>query len=1077
MKNIRFFPLCLHVNKQMGSCLAIAALSIVPSLLLASIPSPKDAFGTEVVNSVNQQKVKITGRVVDSAGEPLPGASVLIQGTPQGITTDIDGNFSIEVSPNAKLEVSYLSMQKRVVTVSDIQKNKIIQLQEQTDELDEVTVVAFAKQKKESVLASVTTIKPAELKAPTSNLTTALAGRVAGMISYQRSGEPGMDNADFFVRGVTTFGYSKSPLILMDGLEISSSDLSRLQPDDIASFSIMKDATATALYGARGANGVILVTTKEGKEGKAKIEFRVENSIQTPTRKVELADPITYMRLHNEAVKTRHPLGALPYTQEKIANTLAGANSYMYPATDWYKLMLNDVVANQRYNLNLSGGGTVARYYIAATFNQDHGSMKVDKRNNFNNNIDLKRYSIRSNVNINVTKKTKVNVRLYTTIEDYTGPIDGGTTLYNKIMQTSPVGFPAYYPVTKETEYVQHIMFGNTYATESALYTNPYADMVKGYRDQSSSMILAQFELNQDLDFITKGLKARALFSSTRNSSFDVSRFYNPFFYLGSNYNSLTDTYKLTELNPETGTEYLGYNEGSKKISTNTYVEAAMSYDRTFSDKHTVSGMLIYTLRNELYANASSLQLSLPYRNMGVSGRFTYAYGDRYFLEANFGYNGSERFAQKERFGFFPSVGLGYIISNENFYQGFIKKIVPKFKLKGTYGLVGNDAIGNETDRFFYLSEVNMNDANYSYRFGTNYDVTKNGISVSRYANPYITWEVSRKLNVGAEFNILNAFDVQMDYFHDRRSNILQTRAAIPETMGVQAPVRANVGEAESSGFDMSVDYNYSFNKNFWMQGRFNFTYATSKITKYEEVDYSTTPWRSKVGLSINQQWGYVAERLFVDEHDIANSPKQFGDYMAGDIKYKDINNDGVITEADQVPIGFPTNPEIVYGFGLSAGYKGFDVSCFFQGLARESFWLNVGNKTGTTHPFIDSDLAGYGQNQLLKIYADDHWSETNRDIYALWPRLSETIISNNNRTSTWFMQDGSFLRLKSVEVGYSFPKKWIKKALLSKLRLYYSGTNLLTFSKFDLWDPEMAGNGLGYPIQRVHNVGIQIGF
>ena len=837
MKNVRFFPLCQHVNKQLCSCIIITALTIVSSPLQANTFLLESVRETEVLNSVTQQKVKVTGRVVDSTGEPLPGAAVVIQGTPQGVTTDMDGNFSMEVDLNAKLEISYLGMEKEVLTASELQKNKVVQLKDQTDELEEVTVVAFAKQKKESVLASVSTIKPAELKAPTSNLTTALAGRVAGMISYQRSGEPGMDNADFFIRGVTTFGYSKSPLILMDGLEISSSDLSRLQPDDIASFSIMKDATATALYGARGANGVILVTTKEGKEGKAKIEFRIENSIQTPTRKVELADPITYMRLHNEAVKTRNPLGALPYTQEKIANTIAGANPYMYPATDWYALMLNDAVANQRYNLNLSGGGTVARYYIAATFNQDHGLMKVDKRNNFNNNIDLKRYAIRSNVNINVTKKTKVNVRLYTTIEDYTGPIDGGTTLYNKIMQTSPVGFPAFYPQTKDTEHIQHIMFGNTYATESEFYINPYADMVKGYRDQSSSMILAQFELSQDLDFITKGLKARALFSTTRNSSFDVSRYYNPFYYLASNYNSLDDTYKLTELNPEGGTEYLGYNEGTKNISTNTYVEAAVSYDRTFKEKHAISGMLIYTLRNELHANASSLQLSLPYRNMGLSGRFTYAYNDRYFLEANFGYNGSERFAQKERFGFFPSVGLGYIVSNENFYRGPIAKIIPKLKLKATYGLVGNDAIGNNEDRFFYLSEVNMNNTDYSYRFGTDYNVSKNGISVSRYANPYITWEVSKKLNVGTEFNLLNAFDVQIDYFQDKRSNILQTRAAIPETMGVQAAVRANVGEAESSGFDMSVDYNYSFNKNFWMQGRFNFTYATSKITKYEEVE------------------------------------------------------------------------------------------------------------------------------------------------------------------------------------------------------------------------------------------------
>lgn len=1078
MKNDTSFSLRHQVNRQLCRGVMVTILSIASSPLLAN-GFPSTGIQEVAVNhAVTQQKVKITGKVIDTVGEPLPGAAVVIQGTPQGVTTDIDGNFSIEVNPNAILEISYLGMETKAVSASVIRRDKVIQLKEQADELEEVTVVAFAKQKKESVLASVSAVKPAELKAPTSNLTTALAGRVAGLISYQRSGEPGMDNADFFIRGVTTFGYAKGPLILMDGLEITSSDLSRLQPDDIASFSIMKDATATALYGARGANGVILVTTKEGKEGRAKIEFRIENSISSPTSKVDLADPITYMELRNEAFRTRNPLGGVPYSQEKIANTIAGTNPYMYPATDWYSMMMKDVVANQRYNLNLSGGGSVARYYVAATFNQDHGLMKVDKRNNFNNNINVKRYSIRSNVNINVTKTTKMVVRLYTTIEDQTGPIDGGTTLYNKIMQTSPVEFPAYYPQTQSTAHVQHIMFGNTYAEGTSLYINPYADMVKGYKDKSASKILAQFELSQDLKFITKGLKARALFSTTRDASFDVSRYYEPFYYMAGNYNPVDDSYVLSELNPDKGTEYLGYNEGGKNITTNTYMEAAVNYDRTFNEKHAVSGMLIFTLQNRLNANASSLQLSLPYRNMGLSGRFTYAYDSRYFLEANFGYNGSERFADNERFGFFPSVGLGYVMSNEKFYNGWIKKLLPNLKWKATYGLVGNDAIGSNDDRFFYLSEVGMNESGYGYTFGTEFNTSKNGIAIKRYANPYITWEIAKKLNVGAEFNLLNAVDIQMDYFHEKRTNILQTRSGVPSTMGLQADVRANVGEAESSGFDMSADYNYSFNKDFWMQGRFNFTYATSKVIKYEENDYSKTPWRSRVGHSISQRWGYVAERLFVDEQDIANSPAQFGDYMAGDIKYKDINNDGIISDADQVPIGFPTDPEIVYGFGLSAGYKGLDVSCFFQGLARESFWLNVGNKKGTTHPFIDdTDLSGLGQNQLLQAYADNHWSENNRNLYALWPRLSNTVISNNNRTSTWFMQDGSFLRLKSVEVGYSFPQKLIKKMFMSKLRIYYSGSNLLSFSKFDLWDPEMAGNGLGYPIQRVHNIGIQVGF
>lgn len=1043
--------------------------SITDKTVIIGKQNVSEPVGIDLTTQETKQ-TKVTGVVSDESGAPLPGVTVTVLGETRGVITDVDGKFEISnIEPTDKLVFSFIGMKSQIIDVES-ETNFKVTLLAKTEELEDVTVVAFGKQKKESVLASITTVKPADLKIPSSNLTTALAGRMSGIISYQRSGEPGEDNAEFFVRGVTTFGYKKDPLILIDGVELSANDLARLQPDDIQSFSIMKDATATALYGARGANGVILVTTKEGKEGKAKISVRFENSFSAPTQKVKLADPITYMRLHNEAVKTRDPLGILPYSYSKIENTEKGINPIIYPTTDWQNELFKNFTSNQRLNFNISGGGKIARYYIAATANKDNGILNVDNKNNFNNNIDLRRYLVRSNININITKSTEAIVRLHATLDDYTGPIDGGSGIYNKVMRTNPVLFPAYYPADEANQYTNHILFGNA---DKGNHVNPYADMVKGYKDYSKTLVLAQFELKQDLSFITEGLTARMLASSNRYSFFDVSRFYNPYYYSVGSYDKNTDKYVLTQLNPDEGTEYLGYSEGEKRISSSSYLEFATQYNKVLNEKHGISGLLVYTLRNELFANAGNLQNSLPYRNQGLSGRFTYSYDDRYYAEFNFGYNGSERFAEKERFGFFPSAGFGWIVSNENFFEP-IANTVTKLKLKATHGLVGNDAIGGAADRFYYLSNVNLNDGNKGYQFGTNFNYSKPGVSISRYADEGITWETAKKTNLGMELGLFNKLEIQLDVFNEHRTNILMDRASIPTTMGLQAPVRANVGEALGRGVDISVDYQISKNK-FWLTARGNFTYATSEFKVKEEVDYSATPWLSAIGRNLSQNWGFVAERLFVDDLEVENSPTQFGEYAGGDIKYKDINNDGKITNLDKVPIGYPTTPEIVYGMGFSMGYGDIDFSCFFQGLARESFWIDAVN----TAPFVDVDNDGsvLSNNALLDIWANNHWSEETRDVYALWPRLSDKIVENNNVRNTWFMRDGSFLRLKSAEVGYSIPQSLIQRIGVSHFRIYASGTNLLTFSKFKLWDPEMGSNGLGYPIQRVLNLGVQISF
>lgn len=1024
-----------------------------------------------ITTEIKQRRV-VKGKVMDDFGESLPGATVTVDGSTRGVTTDMDGTYSIEVNDTDKLVFSYLGMEPQTIVVGNRTEINVVLL-EKADMLSEVTIVAFGKQKKESVISSIQTVNTKELRVPSSNLTTALAGRIAGLISYQTSGEPGHDNADFFIRGITSFGSGKvDPLILIDNVEVSTSDLSRLHPDDIQSFSILKDATATALYGARGANGVVLVTTKEGKEGKVKVSIRLENSISSPTKKIEMADPITYMRLANEAVSTRNPLAPIPYSSSKIENTIRGENPNVYPAVDWMDLLTKNSTMNQRANINISGGGKVARYYIAGSFSQDNGILKVDKRNNFNNNISMQKFLIRSNVNINLTSSTEAIVRLHGTFDDYNGPISGGSDMYKKILQVSPVRFPAYFEPDEKFASASHILFGNYQGDK---YLNPYAEMVKGYKQDSKSVMTAQMELKQDFGKWIEGLSARLLGNTTRISGFDVVRNYSPFYYEVSTYDRFTDRYTLTELNPTGGTEFIDYYPGKKDVVSSFYGEASIAYNRDFG-RHAVSGMLVGIARNSLTANAESLSESLQKRNLGLSGRFTYAYDSRYFTEFNFGYNGSEKFDKGHRWGFFPSFGAGWAVSNEAFWTGKLAELVNKLRVRATYGLVGNDEIGDQ--RFFYLSQVAMGGGG---GYGTGYDfngISHNGVKIVNYPNPNIGWQIAYKTNLGLELGLFNGkIDILADVFWERRTNILQERADIPASMGLWATPEVNVGEANGKGFDISMDYNHSFNKDMWLVGRVNFTYARSTFRYYEEPDYSEIPWKSKIGQSVGQRWGYVAERLFIDEADILNSPRQdFGEYLPGDIKYKDINGDGVINEIDQVPIGYPKTPEINYGFGFSFGYKNFDVSAFFQGSARSSFWIDFEAMT----PFkqhTDKATNKTLETGLAHFIAQDYWSLESQNPYAKWPRLSSTLISNNNQLNTMFMQDGAFLRFKSAEIGYSLPAGLVKKIGLEACRIYASGTNLLLFSNFKLWDVEMGGNGLGYPLQRTINLGLNVSF
>ena len=607
----------------------------------------------------------IKGRVIDAEGMPLVGAVIQVQGKAGGVIASSNGVFEIEAAPEDVLVASFLGMENASVTVG-AQLEITIVMQQKSSTLENVTIVAFSRQKKESVVGSITTVKPSELKVASSNLTTAFAGRVPGMMSYRSSGEPGRDNAEFFIRGVTTFGYRKSPLMLVDGMEISADDLARLQTDDIESFSIMKDAIATSLYGARGANGVILITTKEGREGPARVSVRIENTWSMPTRMIDIADPITYMRLNNEAVSTRNPLGILPYSEAKIAATMnPNRNPYVYPAVDWIEEMFKPAAMNQRVNFNISGGGKVARYYLAATFNQDNGLMRNEGMNNFNTNIDLKKYNVRTNFNVNVTKTTEVAFKFQGNFDDYRGPIEAGNILFDYAVHASPVDYPKIFAPDEGHRSMSHPLYGNT---DGANHINPYALMSRGYKDYSRTLVLAQVDINQDLKFITEGLRVRGLLSTTRYSYFDSARSYKPFYYKIGYYNPELDVYNLTALNAESGSEYLDYS-GGKDINSQTYLEAAVEYARTFG-RHEVTGLLVYQNTQQVIGNPSSVLESLPFRNQGLSGRFTYTFDKRYGVELNFGYNGSERFARHERYGFFPAAGVTWNISSEPFWRG-----------------------------------------------------------------------------------------------------------------------------------------------------------------------------------------------------------------------------------------------------------------------------------------------------------------------------------------------------------------------------------------------------------------------
>lgn len=1005
-------------------------------------------------------EMTVAGTVISSAdNQPIVGANIYVEGTNVGTTTDAGGNYKLTVPASAKtVTVSFLGYDTKKISVRDIHLFKLITLADASNKLEDVVVIGFGVQKKESLVGAVQSVKPSDLQTSSSNLSTSFSGKIAGVIAVQKSGEPGADGASFWIRGISTFGSGQSPLLILDGVEITNQMLNNIPPETIESFSVLKDATATALYGSRGANGVMLITTKNGRDSeKMTVNVRAELGVSAPTRVPKVADGITYMETFNEARTTR---GEKPYySNEKILGTKLGLDPYVYPNVDWYDMLFKDCTFNQNFNFNMTGGAKKIDYFLNASVYNENGIMRKPEASKFDTNINAQKYLFQANVSADATKTTRVSLKMNTQLHYRHAPIQSVSDLFAYAMTGMPCEFPATLPGEESDTFVR---FGTNNAWNSGFFTNPYAQLCRGYGDQFRGHFTSALTVNQNLDFITKGLSATGMATFYNRVYSAVYRSFTPFMYQLTDYDvDEAGNYSYTSNSTNTGTTYLGTTRGKDGYRELAF-QAKIDYTRTFG-KHDVGATIVY-LQKERNMNISDEQeyAALPYRQQGLAGRVTYGFDKRYLFEANFGYNGSENFAAGKRFGFFPSVAVGWVVSNEPFWKG-IKEQVSLFKLRASYGLVGNDVISSDySDRFPYLTTVDMRQG-YDVYIGNNFE-RKYGPILSVYGNPNATWEESRKLDIGVEIGLFDSLNIIFDWFKEKRSGIFMQRTSLPSTFGMSGITPwANIGKVDNHGVDISVDYNKAFSKDLILSLRGTFTYAHNEIVEMDEPKYKWA-YQYKAGHPINSIQCLIADGLFRDEEDIASSPSQ--DIYAttypirpGDVKYRDLNDDKIIDDNDMCWTGNPTVPEIIYGFGFSLKYKGFDCSAFFQGQGKVSIIMY------NYHPFATAATPGSG---LMQWIADEHWSEDDPNPKALYPRLSPLWNNNNTKASTLYVRNGKMLRLKTAEIGYTY----------KKMRVYVSGTNLLTFAPFKYWDPEKgSGNGLGYPLQRTYNLGFQFNF
>lgn len=1022
-----------------------------------------------------QNKRKISGRVTDIKGEPLIGVNVTVDGDANGSITNMDGLYEIFVTKKSVvLKFTYIGFKTSEIPTNASTNIYDVTLEEQVNELEETVIVGYGTQRKISNIGAQSSMKMEDIKTPSASLTTTLAGRLAGVVAVQRTGEPGKDAADIWIRGISTPNTS-SPLVLVDGVERSFNDI---DPEDIESLTTLKDASATAVYGVRGANGVILIKTKPGKVGKPTVSADYYESFTRFTKMVDLADGITYMNAANEAM--RNDGIATKYTEDQIRNTIAGKDPYLYPNVDWLKEIFNDWGHNRRVNVNVRGGSEKVAYYASVSYFNETGMTVTDKNiDTYDSKMKYSRYNFTTNLNIDVTPTTKVEIGAQGYLGEGNYPAISSADLYNAAMSISPVEYPKMFFVNGEA-FVPGTSTNNN-------FNNPYSQATRrGYDNLTKNQIYSNLRVTQDLDMLTKGLKLTAMYA------FDV---YNEIHVhqdrAESTYNFL-DTSVPYDMNGQPilqriyeGSNVLSYKQetsGNKK----TYLEASLNYDRTFNDDHRVSALFLFNQQSKLLYPKGTLEDAIPYRMMGIAGRATYSWKDRYFAEFNIGYNGAENFSPKHRFGTFPAFGVGWVVSNEKFWQP-LSKAVSFLKIRYTDGKVGNSEVSDR--RFMYLDQMKEN-GDYGYKFGPN-GTKWSGYETVNMAVDLI-WEESRKQDLGIDLKLFNDdLSIVFDLFKERRENILLKREhSIPSFLGynTSAPY-GNIGIIENKGFDGTIEYNKRINKDWVIALRGNVTFNKDKWIQ-GELPEQKYEWMNQYGHNINGVKGYVAEGLFtqaeiddmarwesLSDANKAITPKpfasQFGTVKAGDIKYKDLNNDGQIDAYDQTYISRGDVPTTVYGFGFTIGWKDLSVGMMFQGVAGAERVLNG----SSVNPFN-----GGGGSGNLYSNIGDRWTEDNPDQNAFYPRLSygsETTSNINNfQKSTWWVRNMNFLRLKTLQISYNLPKPWVNKVHLKNAAVYVMGTNLFTLSRFKLWDPELnTDNGASYPNTTSYSVGINFTF
>ncbi|MET3115716.1 TonB-linked SusC/RagA family outer membrane protein [Pedobacter sp. CG_S7] len=998
----------------------------------------------------------IRGIIKDETGSPIPGASIRLKGSMAVAVTDVNGAFSITVpSEAAVLIISYVGYAPKEVTIGN-QKNMSIQLEPDSNVLEEVAVVGFGVQRKVSLIGAQSTVDAKELKVPVASVTQSLAGRIAGVVGVQRNGEPGRSSADIWVRGIATFGGgSTSPLILVDGV---ARNINNIDPEDIESFTVLKDASGTAVYGARGANGVILVKTKVGKVGKPSVFFDYNEGLSTFTQHPKALDGIAYMNLANEALTGRGQMAK--YTQDYINKTASGVDPLVYPNVNWMNEIFKDYSSIRRANLNASGGVENAQYYVSLAYYNEGGFLKTDDLAQYNSAMVFNRYNFTSNLNLKLTSTTKLDLGIQGYASNGNYPGESTESIFGSALDVSPVEYPVMYP--------GGLIPGRS---SNGSFRNPYADLTRrGYRTEFANQLFSNLRLTQDLGGMVEGLSATAMVAfdvfnsnsikrSKRESTYFLREINNP-----RNVNGDLDLVTSYTSNAN----YLSY-EPSRGGTRKFYTEGAVNYDRAF-EKHRVGGLILGYTEDRTEPFAGDFTSSIPFRQVGVAARATYSYDDRYFFEANFGYNGSETFAPAKRFGSFPAFGIGWIPSNEKFFEP-LKNTINFLKFRYSDGKTGiGDIVGR---RFSYLTLVS--DGVAGYQTSKNYNnPNSGGINVTDYGIDVI-WASSRKQDLGMEIRTLNNnLFLIVDLFNENRTGVFLQRQSIPGYVGLTNQPYGNLGVVSNKGLDATLEYNLKAGQvDIGLRG--TFTYNKDRIIEDDRPD-QPYPWMNRTGDNILARYGYVAEKLFDTQEEINASatPGSKASVRPGDIKYEDLNGDGLINDYDKRKIGRGDVPNVVYGFGVNVSYQGFSFSTFFQGVDGADIMLGGSGM----FPFN----GGGGLSNAYEI-AKDRWTPENPRQDAFYPRLAYGEADNNNNTleSSWWVKEVNFLRLKTAQLSYNLPTSFVSKVKLKNASVYLIGTNLLTFSSWKLWDPELntggRANGNRYPQTSTLSLGLNVKF